>query len=218
MNKAQVTLCRSKRRNTGQIILVGRLCRQNVRHVSICVHTRCKRGEGMRNTLRTNTTMTTNTTLLESMNKERNLSFENGDRLDTWKEIASYLNRNVRTVQRWEAFESMPVHRHLHAKSGSIHAFRSELDAWQSGRSYCRPSGCDQPGSSQCSEKALIKTEEPALLRTVLEAILVELRTQTASAMSSVPRPRRCRAINSQDDWRALKGARLQGTFHGNRH
>src|ERR1700675_4141431 len=52
------------------------------------------------------------------------------DRLDSWKEIAAYLNRDVTTVQRWEKREGMPVHRHLHDKMGSVYASRAELDAW----------------------------------------------------------------------------------------
>jgi Tol biopolymer transport system component len=56
------------------------------------------------------------------------------DRLDSWKKIASYLKRDVRTVQRWERREAMPVHRHLHDKLGSVFAFRSELDAWWASR------------------------------------------------------------------------------------
>lgn len=56
------------------------------------------------------------------------------DRLDSWKEIAAYLNRDVTTVQRWEKREGMPVHRHLHDKMGSVYAFRVELDAWASSR------------------------------------------------------------------------------------
>jgi tetratricopeptide (TPR) repeat protein len=56
------------------------------------------------------------------------------DRLDSWKEIASYLNRDVSTVQRWEKRERMPVHRHQHDKLGSVYAFRAELDAWWLGR------------------------------------------------------------------------------------
>jgi Tol biopolymer transport system component len=52
------------------------------------------------------------------------------DRLDSWKEIAGYLKRDVTTVQRWEKREGMPVHRHVHDKIGSVYAFRSELDAW----------------------------------------------------------------------------------------
>ena len=58
----------------------------------------------------------------------------NGDRLDSWKEIAAYLKRDVTTVQRWEKREAMPVHRHVHDKLGSVYGFRSELDSWTRGR------------------------------------------------------------------------------------
>ena len=50
--------------------------------------------------------------------------------LDSWKEIASYVKRDVSTVQRWEKREGMPVHRHVHDKRGSVYALSSELDAW----------------------------------------------------------------------------------------
>ena len=56
------------------------------------------------------------------------------ERLDSWKEIAAYLHRDVTTVQRWEKREGMPVHRHLHDKAGSVYAFSSELEAWTQGR------------------------------------------------------------------------------------
>ena len=52
------------------------------------------------------------------------------DRLDSWKEIAAYLKRDITTVQRWERREGMPVHRHVHDKVGSVYAFRTEVDAW----------------------------------------------------------------------------------------
>ncbi|MDR3698575.1 MAG: tetratricopeptide repeat protein [Candidatus Sulfopaludibacter sp.] len=56
------------------------------------------------------------------------------DRLDSWKEIAAYLKRGARTVQRWEREEGLPVHRLRHDTLGSVYAYRSELDAWWSGR------------------------------------------------------------------------------------
>ena len=56
------------------------------------------------------------------------------ERLDSWKEIAVYLRRDVRTVQRWEARENLPVRRHLHDTLGSVYAYRHELDAWREGR------------------------------------------------------------------------------------
>ncbi len=61
------------------------------------------------------------------------------DRLDSWKEIAAYLNRDVTTVQRWEKREGMPVHRHLHDRIGSVYASRAELDAWAHSRSSQSP-------------------------------------------------------------------------------
>jgi len=52
-----------------------------------------------------------------------------GDRLDSWKEIAVYLDREVRTVQRWEKREGLPVHRQFHVKAGTVWAFKHEIDA-----------------------------------------------------------------------------------------
>jgi TolB-like protein/Tfp pilus assembly protein PilF len=56
------------------------------------------------------------------------------DQLDSWKEIAAYLGRDVTTVQRWEKSEAMPVHRHVHDKRSSVYALRSELDSWRQNR------------------------------------------------------------------------------------
>jgi len=70
-----------------------------------------------------------------------------GDRLESWKKIASYLKRDVRTAQRWERREQMPVHRHLHDKLGSVFAFRSELDAWwETRRTRLAQEGADESG------------------------------------------------------------------------
>ena len=77
------------------------------------------------------------------------------DRLDSWKEIAAYLNRDVTTVQRWEKREGMPVHRHLHDRMGSVYAYRADLDAWGRSRkiSSAQASGAVEtlPGSSSTS-------------------------------------------------------------------
>src|SRR5260370_27985762 len=55
--------------------------------------------------------------------------------LDSWKEIAAYLDREVRTVQRWEKKEGLPVHRQIHEKLGTVYAYKSEIDAWWRERS-----------------------------------------------------------------------------------
>lgn len=55
-------------------------------------------------------------------------------RLDSWKEIATYLRCSVRSVRRWEKEEGLPVRRHVHGKGDSVYAFRTELDVWRSSR------------------------------------------------------------------------------------
>jgi Tol biopolymer transport system component len=79
------------------------------------------------------------------------------DRLDSWKKIASYLKRDVTTVQRWERREAMPVHRHLHDKRGSVFAFRSELDLWWEGRRVRLTSeGGDESSSTTAPRRRVI--------------------------------------------------------------
>lgn len=47
----------------------------------------------------------------------------------SWKEIAQYMGRGVRTVQRWEAF-GLPVHRPAGRDRSAVFAIEHELDAW----------------------------------------------------------------------------------------
>ena len=82
------------------------------------------------------------------------------DRLDSWKEIAAYLNRSERTVRRWEATEELPVHRLQHDKRGSVYAFRGELDAWMAARGAQlpaeRPAGLMRPRYMAAAAVALV--------------------------------------------------------------
>ncbi|HWW17592.1 MAG TPA: hypothetical protein VNY81_03135 [Candidatus Saccharimonadales bacterium] len=57
------------------------------------------------------------------------------ERLDSWKEVAVFFARTIRTVQRWERIENLPIYRHVHKELGSVYAFESELLAWQEARS-----------------------------------------------------------------------------------
>jgi len=56
------------------------------------------------------------------------------DRLESWKEIAAYLKRDVRTVQRWEKREGLPVYRDANGSLGAVYTSRSEIDAWLDAR------------------------------------------------------------------------------------
>ena len=73
------------------------------------------------------------------------------DRLDSWKEIAAHLKRDVTTVQRWEKREGMPVHRHVHDRMGSVYASRADLDAWVRSRNL-------QAGQENGNNKSTFRT------------------------------------------------------------
>jgi hypothetical protein len=51
-------------------------------------------------------------------------------KLNSWKEIADYLQRDVRTVTRWEREKGLPVHRNPGIGRQSVFAFADEIDAW----------------------------------------------------------------------------------------
>ena len=55
-------------------------------------------------------------------------------RLDSWKAISKYLDRGLRTVQRWHTEYEMPVRR-ISGTTGAVFAFTSELNTWLQARS-----------------------------------------------------------------------------------
>jgi len=55
-------------------------------------------------------------------------------RFESWKEISAYLKRGVRTAQRWERLEQLPVHRHKHSRQESVYALQAEIDEWRESR------------------------------------------------------------------------------------
>jgi TolB-like protein len=57
-----------------------------------------------------------------------------GRRLESWKAIAAYLDRDVRTVQGWERNDELPVRRLQHSRLASVYAYAHELDAWRAAR------------------------------------------------------------------------------------
>lgn len=54
--------------------------------------------------------------------------------LQSWKEIAAYLERDERTAQRWEKSAGLPVRRMIEGKGSSVYAYPSEIEAWRSAR------------------------------------------------------------------------------------
>jgi TolB-like protein/Tfp pilus assembly protein PilF len=68
---------------------------------------------------------------VEARSRPNNHADPRGRRLESWKEIAAYLGRDVTTARRWEKQERLPVYRLQHSKLGSIYAYTSELDSWR---------------------------------------------------------------------------------------
>src|SRR5262245_21440596 len=64
---------------------------------------------------------------------ESNENVKHQDRLDGWGQIATFLGRDIRTVQRWERQENLPVHRHPGPRP-RVWASRCELNDWWNSR------------------------------------------------------------------------------------
>jgi TolB-like protein/tetratricopeptide (TPR) repeat protein len=132
-----------------------------------------------------------------------------GVRFDSWKEIAAYLKREVRTVQRWEKTEGLPIRRHQHQKQGSVFAYKSELDAWRTDRQ----SVIDAPDPSEASEP--LDRAEPALVEEDSEAdgqLPVEVAEGSGSSRAAPPGAPKGRIIAAAIVFVALCGV---GYFYG---
>ena len=81
----------------------------------------------------------------------------NKKRLDSWKSIALYLGRSLRTVQRWHECNGLPVH-HFGGHKGSVFAYEEEIDQWLlniaagSGRSQPREEETLEPRKRSSSQ------------------------------------------------------------------
>jgi len=103
-------------------------------------------------------------------------------RLESWGEIAAYLRREIRTVQRWERYQGLPVRRLQIGKLGSVYAYRSELDKWFRER---------QPHAENAEEDA----EKSANGEIAAQVTVSSVETQKSNgeafpAEAALPRPR----------------------------
>jgi tetratricopeptide (TPR) repeat protein len=55
-------------------------------------------------------------------------------RIDSWKEIAAFFDRDERTVRRWEKERSLPIYRVPGGARGGVFAYSEELKEWLKGR------------------------------------------------------------------------------------
>jgi len=90
--------------------------------------------------------------------------------LNSWKEIAAYLDRGVRTVQRWERELQLPVHRIGKGRRSPVYVLVSELNFWMS------TSGIDKaedpkPQMLQFSRALPRSAQDPRRLLTSIQAL-----------------------------------------------
>lgn len=96
---------------------------------------------------------------------------DNGrQRLTSWKEIAAHLGVSVRTVQRWESKEGLPVRRHRHDKLSSAYAYADELDRWWD----ARPAGRAPNAQKETAPPSILVTPFVNLDRDEESAILCD--------------------------------------------
>ena len=69
--------------------------------------------------------------MTDAADPDRPPAYPSDDHLESWKEIAAYLRRDIKTVQRWEHREGLPVRRHVHDRQASVFALRSEIERWR---------------------------------------------------------------------------------------
>lgn len=105
--------------------------------------------------------------------------------LNSWKEIASYVGRGVRTIQRYEQGQGFPVHRISGSAHSSVMAFPGEIDRWlhSAPRSEFR-NPKQQACASVGSLKALIL--EGADLRTQARENRIAHRAAVSQLMSNI--------------------------------
>jgi len=97
------------------------------------------------------------------------------DVLDSWKEIAVYLKREVRTVQRWEKNLGLPVRRLSRDKQGAVFAYRSEIDAWWRERET-------QIGDAKTEDNEGEEALAPSLSLPELDSAVAKLRDARSTA------------------------------------
>jgi serine/threonine-protein kinase len=124
------------------------------------------------------------------------------DRLDSWKEIAAYLNRSERTVRRWEETEELPVHRLQHDKRGSVYAYTRELDGWRVSRRVVEDTADEAPPTPRTGRLWGMAGLVLVALG-VTAGVVISLRQQAADATTAE------RGTSNEEAWQAFQRARF---------
>jgi hypothetical protein len=113
--------------------------------------------------------------------------------LQSWKQIARYVGRTERTVQRWEQAFGLPVHRPSGKCRSSVMALTQEIEEWTRGkpslvqlRKMLRVDRAALAVSDQLDTRLLIDRQR--MLRKDLQTLLQEQRTLRQNLMQNLPK------------------------------
>jgi septal ring factor EnvC (AmiA/AmiB activator) len=120
--------------------------------------------------------------------------------LTSWKEIAHYLGKGVRTIQRWEAEFGLPVRRPKSKSHHAVLALPEELDAWARSQTTSRAAERASQLESLRRELSALRAEnatlraENATLRAdnaALRADIASIRRKASALRKENASPRR---------------------------
>jgi len=111
--------------------------------------------------------------------------------LNSWKEIAVYLDRGIRTVQRWERELALPVHRIGRGPRSPVHAFPAELQAWliRVGTNHISVTGSrdhrpPHPDGALATSRVLVR-RSAALAKQMMDSLWIQ-RQRTAELLEAL--------------------------------
>lgn len=110
---------------------------------------------------------------------------EKPELLNSWKEVASYLGRGVRTVQRWEKM-GLPVRRLGNGSRAPIVAFTGDIDRWMQ---QARSSGLTDPAMVEqvfCKGNLRETIEQSRALREKLVLLRADQRHTMSKLMDTI--------------------------------
>jgi predicted DNA-binding transcriptional regulator AlpA len=125
--------------------------------------------------------------------------------LASWKDIARYLGKGVRTVQRWERHLGLPVRRPIGASQKSaVVLYRGDVDAWLATRFSARTLLKGGEEGNQCSRSARSTLKEGIRKARELRNANQKLTEQISASIRLLTE--RCELLSTQglqEPWRA---------------